>query len=252
MKKFVIITGGSKGIGLALLQAYQKNGYGVISISRTTPKTTKLSLPNHKTPRTHYTCDLSNIISLENTFTEIFSQLNPKEISNLTLFNNAGDLGTINTLENIAPSDISQTLQLNLMAPMVLSGMFVKLSEKWHCKKQIINISSGAAVHPYESWSVYCTSKAGLDMMTKVLAKEQSELKNGVKVTAIYPGVVATNMQTKIRNTPSKNFKDVQRFIDLHETGNLSSPKAVAEKIYQIDALEKLQNGDIIDLRNLD
>ena len=87
-------------------------------------------------------------------------------------------------------------------------------------------------------------------MMTKTIAEEQNELPNGVKATAIKPGVVDTNMQIQIRSTSEEAFKNVQRFKDLKENNELYSPEFVANKIYQIEQQNQLENGAIIDLRN--
>tara|TARA_R110001583_G_scaffold412_2_gene3848 strand:+ start:91012 stop:91743 length:732 start_codon:yes stop_codon:yes gene_type:complete len=242
MENIVIITGGNKGLGLGLANEYHKNGYRVISISRS--KVEKLYTVEQ------YQCDLSNADTISNILEEIFSHLDKNNTKNITLINNAGDLGTINTIENITPSDISYTIQVNLIAPLILNSQFIKLSNNWNCKKQIFNISSGAAINPYESWSMYCASKAGVDMMTKVIANEQKELNNGVSIASIYPGVVDTAMQVEARNSPKENFKSVQRFIDLYEHGDLSTPKEVAEKIYNLDISGKLTSGLILDIRN--
>jgi len=242
MENIVIITGGNKGLGLGLANEYHKKGYRVISISRN--RVEKLYTIEQ------YQCDLSKTNTISNTLEEIFSHLDKNNTKNLTLINNAGDLGTINTIENITSSDISYTIQVNLIAPLILNSQFIKISKNWDCKKQIFNISSGAAVNPYESWSMYCASKAGVDMMTKVIANEQKELNNGVSIVSIYPGVVDTAMQVKARNAPKENFKSVQRFIDLYEHGDLSTPKEVAEKIYNLDISGKLTSGLILDIRN--
>jgi benzil reductase ((S)-benzoin forming) len=243
MEKIVIITGGSKGLGLGLANEYLKNGYRVISIAR--------SINENLDDVEQYQCDLSKTNTIENTITAIFSLLNPNNISNLTLINNAGVLGEINSVENLSPSDISNTLQVNLVAPLILTSLFIKLSKDWNCKKQLFNISSGAAITPYESWSMYCASKSGIDMMTKVISKEQENLNNGVRIVSIYPGIVDTNMQTEIRNTPRENFKSIQRFIDFHKDGDLFTPKQVAQKIYQLESSGELKNGRILDVRNV-
>jgi benzil reductase ((S)-benzoin forming) len=243
MEKTLIITGGSKGLGLGLAKEYHKNGYRVCSISRS--KNEKLYFMEQ------YQCDLSKSETIENVVKEIFSHLDKKNTQQLTLINNAGDLGTVNTLQNITPSDISYTIQLNLTAPMILSSLFIKLSKEWSCKKQIFNISSGAAVNPYESWVMYCASKAGLDMMTKVVSKEQKELSNGVGIVSIYPGIVDTDMQEKVRDTPKEHFKAVQRFIDFYKQGDLSSPEQVAKKIFHLDIEGALKSGSILDVRNV-
>ena len=145
MGKIIIITGGNKGLGLGIAEEYHKNGYRVISIART-------KIEKRYTVE-QYQCDLSKPETIENIFREIFSHLDKNNTTNLTLVNNAGVLGSINTLENLSPEDISQTIQVNLIAPLIVSSLFIKLSKDWNCKKQIINISSGAAINPYESWS---------------------------------------------------------------------------------------------------
>lgn len=243
MGKIVIITGGSKGLGLGLAKEYHKKGYRVISISRSNIE--KLNFVEQ------YQCDLSKTDTIEEIMIEIFSLLDKDSTTNLTLINNAGNLGTVNTLDTISPSDISYTIQVNLIAPLVLNSLFIKFSKSWKCKKQIFNISSGAAVNAYESWAMYCSSKAGVDMMTKVLSKEQTAINNGVSVVSIYPGVVDTDMQTEVRHTPKENFKSVQRFIDFYEHGDLVTPKEVAEKIYHLDISGELKNGQILDIRNV-
>jgi benzil reductase ((S)-benzoin forming) len=242
MEKILIITGGSKGLGLGLAKEYHKQGYRVISISRS--KIEKLYALEQ------YQCDVSDVKNIETTLAEIFSHLDKTQTANITLINNAGDLGTVNTAEHIEAADIDYTIGVNLTAPLVFSSQFIKLTKGWNCKKQIFNISSGAAINPYESWVMYCASKAGLDMMTKVISKEQKDLKNGVSIVSIYPGVVDTDMQAKARNTPKENFKSVQRFIDFYEHGELSTPKQVAKIIYKLDVAGELKNGRILDVRN--
>lgn len=243
MGKIIIITGGNQGLGLGIANEYHKNGYRVISITRS--KIEKLYTVEQ------YQCDLSKPETIESIFREIFSHLDKNNTTNLTLVNNAGVLGNINTLDKLTPSDINNTIQVNLVAPLILSSLFLKFSKDWLCKKQIINISSGAAINPYESWSTYCSSKSGLDMMTKVISKEQKETKNEVSVVSIYPGVVDTKMQLQVRSTNKENFKSVQRFIDFHEHGELFTPKQVAQKIYNLDISGELKNGQILDVRNV-
>ena len=119
-----------------------------------------------------------------------------------------------------------------------------------NCSKQIVNISSGAAVKAYKGWSLYCSSKAGLDMATKSMAKEQSSSKNPVKINAIYPGVVETDMQEKIRSSSKQNFEEVERFVNLKNKNQLYTTGFVAKKIFQINEENKLVNGEITDLRN--
>ncbi|MDV7187313.1 SDR family NAD(P)-dependent oxidoreductase [Lutibacter sp. TH_r2] len=243
MKKIVIITGGSKGLGLGLAKEYHKQGYRIISISRS--KIERLYSIEQ------YQCDLSKFENIEPILNEIFLHIDSENTENITLINNAGYLGEVNTIENIIASDINYALSVNLIAPLILTSQFIKHTKNWTSKKQIFNISSGAAVSAYESWAKYCSSKAGLDMMTKVVSKEQEDNLNGVSIVSIYPGVVDTDMQAELRNTPKKQFKKLDKFKDLHEKGQLYSPSYVAKKIYELDMSGKLTNGTILDVRNV-
>jgi benzil reductase ((S)-benzoin forming) len=236
----LIITGGSNGIGKAIAKKYTSENFTVISISRS------------KAKNVHFKQIIANLSNTSETIEAInssFSTLNLKAISSITLVNNAGNLGEINTLGNLDSKKIKDIIQLNTTTPLILANEFIRFIKNLNCKKKIINISSGAAINPYSGWSVYCTSKAALDMTTQTIAKEQNELINGVKCIAIYPGVVDTNMQCTIRATTSSEFKNVQRFVDIKENNELYSPEFVAEKIYQIDIENKLKNGAVIDIR---
>lgn len=235
----LIITGGSNGIGKAIAQKYTSKNFQVISISRS-----KAIDVNYQ----QIIADLTKIPEAIHAIDIAFSNL--KSISSITLLNNAGSLGEIHTVGNLTSENISQTIQLNTTTPLVLANEFIKRTKAYTCKKKIINISSGAATNAYAGWSIYCTSKAALNMTTKAIATEQSDINNGVKCVAIYPGVVDTNMQTTIRKTSETEFKNVQRFKDLKENNELYTPAFVADKVYQIDTQNQLENGAIIDIRN--
>ena len=237
----LLITGGSKGIGKALATKYASENYNVYSLARSSSELEKI---------TDISVDLSNLSETETIFTKLIKELASKEVTSITLINNAGRIGEIANLENLEAEDIAKTMQLNTTTPLILSSIFIKQTEKLTCKKQIISISSGAARSPYQGWTTYCTSKAAIDMMTRTIAAEQSDLSNGVKCVSIYPGVVDTNMQTQIRSTKETDFKNKQRFVELKENNQLYTPSFVADSIYKIDVENQLDNGDIIDIRS--
>ena len=134
------------------------------------------------------------------------------------------------------------------MAPLVLTSEFIKHTKSMTCRKLIINISSGAANKAIFGWSLYCSTKAALDMMTKTVGLEQSQDNNGVKIISVHPGVVDTQMQAEIRKTDKAAFKDVERFIDLKESGSLADPGRIGSEIFKLD-LDNITNGAIIDFR---
>ena len=241
--KIVIITGGSKGIGKALVAKYLKNNYLVYSLSRT-----KVNLDKEVK---QIVLDVTDTNILQKKMDVIFTEIQQFTLESITLINNAGRLGTIANIENIAVQDIQKSVALNILAPMQLSAIFIKKLQNESAQKTIINITSGAASTAYAGWTPYCSSKAALEMLTKTIALEQQTAKNPVKILAIRPGVVATAMQEQIRNTSKNNFSKVDKFIDLYKTNILSTTTDVATKIYEIDMTSKLKSGDIIDLRNV-
>ncbi|HET6242934.1 MAG: (S)-benzoin forming benzil reductase [Bacteroidetes bacterium] len=243
MIKVAIVTGGSKGIGKALVKTYSENGYTVYSIART--KNTELKNKNIK----HILFDLSNTIELEEMVAKMFKKIKLKELDSITLINNAGSLGKIKSIEKVDVETVQKTIALNTTAPMVLSALFIRNTSKLSCIKKIINISSGAAKNPYAGWTMYCSTKAALDMMTKTIALEQQELPLGVKIISLYPGVVETAMQEKIRKTPIKDFKSVGKFIDLKEQNLLADPIDVASAIFSLDEKNQFANGEVVSLK---
>mgnify|MGYP003582734531 CR=1 FL=1 len=240
MEEVLIITGGSKGIGRGIIDAYLINGTKVYSISRTV--NTDLS----KVGVIQVELDLTETDKLETELLRIFNLLDKEKVTKLTLINNAGTLGNIAPLEKLDTETIAQTIKLNTTVPFILSAIFIDYFQDWPISKSIINITSGAALKPYFGWSVYCSSKAAINMLTQTIAVEQSEVKNAVKVLAIAPGVVDTDMQTEIRKSDKSNFRDIERFIALKEDGALNDAETVGKKIFEMDNDDTLQSGSIL------
>jgi benzil reductase ((S)-benzoin forming) len=236
MGKILIVTGGSKGIGKGIVEAYLSEGFQVYSISRTKNDEFKAV--------TQIEFDLGKTNSIKYLLTGVFENFKSTEVEKITLINNAGTLGQIGNIEAI--TDIEKTVQLNTVAPLILTSTFISLTKNWGCEKKIINISSGAAQKPYDGWSIYCATKAAIDMMTKAVAIEQDSLENGVKIIAIYPGVVDTEMQAQIRQSDKESFASIDRFLELKATNSLANATTVGRQIFAIDQDNALENGALI------
>ncbi len=224
-KSLAIITGGSKGLGKALVKIYCSNNFKVISIARSTSDFTH---PNLLGQVVFDLCKIEIFNILEN---QLFKLVNIKAIDEVILINNAGTLGDIKTNENDSFLNIDTTIKLNLTAPIALTAILTKRFK--NSTTSIYNISSGAAVNAYYGWTNYCATKAGLALATKTIAIEQ-EKNSTFEIFNIVPGIIDTNMQTKIRATKKSDFKQVERFIQLKENNLLVTPEVVAKKIYNI------------------
>jgi len=242
MNKILIITGGTKGIGSGIVSAYKTNGYQIISIARSQNESVDYK------DVIQIAADLNKTEGLENVFANVLNSIDKNNLERIVFINNAGTLGKIGRIENISAQEIQNIIQLNTITPFLLNSLFLKATQSWNCDKKIISISSGAAVKPYYGWSLYCASKAAIDMMTKAIAVEQETVENGAKIIAIYPGVVDTNMQSKIRESSLEDFADLQRFIDLKESDSLGNIETVGKEIYAIDHLEDYPNGALLNI----
>lgn len=243
MTKIVIITGGSKGIGLGIAKAYSSEGYRIFSIARSRSYEEKI---------TEIQADLSHPEEAEKALSSLLKELLKDEISQITLINNAGRLGKISKVEDTETADITETFLLNTVSPMALSGVFIQGLEQLNCPKTILMISSGAAQKPYHGWAAYCASKAALDMLTNVLAVEQQSAQFPVRVLSISPGVVDTAMQSQIRTSNAKDFASIQRFLELKNNNQLTNALDVGKKIYAIDQDNaNFQSGMLVDIRKV-
>lgn len=244
--KVLIITGGSKGIGEALALKYHAKGYKVFSIARTV-NTTSMDIDGI----TQLTADLSDVDGVDELMEDVFTAIDLKELKQITLVNNAATLGDINRVEyNSTPSIKTSTL-LNVATPMALASRFIEKLKETDCRKTILNISSGAAANPYYGWVAYCSTKAALDMITRVVAAEQHSADYPVRALSVSPGIVDTKMQDQIRSADKSAFKLVDKFIELKENNELTPPETVAEQIYTIDQNTSFENGELLDIRSM-
>jgi len=243
--KLAIITGGSRGLGKSLVHTFCNQGYFVISIARGNIDY------KHKNLLNHFRQDLTDLSIMDKLFVQIDQLVSDHQYQEITLINNAGIIGDIKKVENSTMNSISKTIQINLTVPMVMSSCFLSLlKNKIDISYRIINISSGASFSPYYGWSAYCSSKSGLEMFSKVLAKEEINNKH-FKSICIKPGVVDTDMQSEIRNSSKEDFKELERFIELKNSNKLFSPDFSAKKIFEIYQKDDYLSGASIDIRDI-
>eukprot|EP00756_Hemistasia_phaeocysticola_P059909 Hpha_TRINITY_DN3695_c0_g1::TRINITY_DN3695_c0_g1_i2::g.1134::m.1134 len=115
-------------------------------------------------------------------------------------------------------------MSINVDAPLFLTQALLPQLEAGGGGR-VLHVSSGAAQNAYPGWGAYCTSKAALNMMYRMLAKELSP--RGVHVGSARPGVVATPMQEVVRSASAEAFPALPMFIEMHEKGQLLPPEDV-------------------------
>lgn len=236
----IIITGASKGIGLSLLKQLQEKGNKVIGLARTVPVEAE-----------HFiSVDLAETAELDSILADII-QAYVADAKSFTLINNAGMVEPIGLIGAVNGEDFSNALTVNLTAPMILCNTFIRELEAFNGPKKIMNISSGAGRKPYEGWGAYCTTKAGLDHFSRVIAVEQERASTPVEIVSIAPGIIDTEMQETIRQSREETFPMLERFVGYKVQGLLSSAEETARKL--ISYLEKADfkaAGPIDDIRD--
>lgn len=227
---YYYITGTSRGIGKAFAEYLLEDPSNhVIGMSR--EKT--IDHPNYR----HFFLDLTDLKAVADFKFELHS--NPKKIY---LINNAGAIGAIRPIGKLTADAIISSYTLNLIAPTILTNAFIACYNTTDTEKIILNISSGAGKNPIDGWAVYCASKAGIDMFSRVVDVEQKiraqhpqdSIHKGFKIFSIAPGVVNTQMQTEIRSATKEDFSRVEDFRNYKETDQLADPKNISKKYFKI------------------
>lgn len=236
-----IITGASKGIGFELAKQLSGEGHFVIGIART---------PSELDGVKFIRADLSDTEKLDALMDEIITET-PQNVVSITLINNAGMVDPIGLIGSVHAVEMTKAIAVNLTAPLILSNAFMLTLKNFQGVKRIVNISSGAGRNAYEGWGTYCTTKAGLDHFSRVVALEQGNAAYPVDIVSIAPGIIDTGMQETIRGSKGDAFPLLDRFIDYKEKGLLSSAEQTAGQLIAFMANVDFKTaGPIADLRD--
>ncbi len=163
------------------------------------------------------------------------------------LVNNAGLVSPIGPLGGQGAGAVMQAVALNVAAPLALADAWVAATAGVP-DRRIVHISSGAARNAYAGWSVYCATKAALDMHARAV---QLDAVAGLRIESLAPGVIDTGMQAHIRATDASQFPLVGRFQGLHRDGAMQSPSDVARRLLAHVLGETFGAEAVRDLRDL-
>jgi 3-oxoacyl-[acyl-carrier protein] reductase len=213
----VVVTGASRGIGLAIAAHLARDGFRVLAVARR--DTEALGAATKFAERgpgavTFCPLDLSNVAGIPTFVHKLRAQFGPI----YGLVNNAG-LGAAALLATMPDAEIQRLIQINTLSPILLSKYVVRgmMAEGGG---RVVNICSIVASTGFNALSVYAAAKASLVGFTKSLAREVGRA--GVNVNAIAPGFIDTEMTSGLEGF------DRERVIGRSALRRLATPEDIA------------------------
>lgn len=215
--KNVIVTGGSRGIGAACVEKFLSEGYAVSFLYKSNDE--KAMAIKEKYPDVFcIKCDVTSETDIDDAYRRIFSQLGEPDV----LVNNAG-ISYSGLLQDMSLSDWEKVLNSNLTS-MFLCSRKVIPSMVRRKAGSIINISSMWGVQGASCEVAYSASKAGVIGFTKALAMELAP--SGVRVNAVAPGAVMTDMMNEYSES------DLKIIAEETPLGRIGKASEIAEAVY--------------------
>ena len=226
-RKVALITGASRGIGAAIAKGLASNGIHVILIARTIGALEELddAITLSGGSSTLVPLDLLDFPAIERLGATIFERWGKLDI----LISNAAMLGKLTPLHHYDPSTWDNVINLNLIANQRLIRSFDPLlRQSSHGRAIFLSATVARVATPY--WGAYATSKAGLEMMIQVYAKETE--KTNLKVNIVDPGITKTSLRASAfpGEDPSK----------------LKSPKRLVPLFLKLCSAENQAHGQLI------
>jgi 3-oxoacyl-[acyl-carrier protein] reductase len=186
----VLVTGGSRGLGLAIAKQLAGAGYGVIAVARRANKEVTAAVADSGSARkgtlAFQPFDLGNIEQIPEMVRKLRKDFGPL----YALVNNAA-LGTDGVLATMHNSQIEELVRVNTLSPIVLTK-YVARAMMADGAGRIVNVASIVGFTGYSGLTVYSATKAAMLGFTRSLAREVGRL--GVTVNAVAPGFLDTEM----------------------------------------------------------
>ncbi|MEV4741032.1 SDR family oxidoreductase [Streptomyces sp. NPDC049555] len=219
-----LITGSGSGIGEAVARRLHERGDELWLVARDAGRAKELAgrFPGART----LVADLENPDRLS---WALGHQALPDRLDSLLHVAGVADLGAVGELTT---KTWNRTLAVNLVAPAELTRLL--LPQLRISKGHVVFVNSGAGLRANPQWGAYAASKHGLKALADSLRAEEHT--NGVRVTSVYPGRVATPMQVRVRQQEGAAY-DGEKWID---------PQSVASTM--LLALDLPRDAEVHDL----
>ena len=223
-EKVAVVTGASSGIGRAVSMLFAQHGATVVAVGRNQSDLGSLRDEARKMEgliRTHL-AEVMETSQVDRLVTETIEHFGRIDV----LVNSAGMIKT-GSIEDTTLDDWDKMMNVNLRSMFYLMQKCVPFLVE--SKGNIVNVSSVTGTRAFPGVLAYCVSKAATDQLTRCSALELAA--KGVRVNAVNPGVVVTNLHKRGGMSEENYAKFVENAKNTHPLGRAGTPEEVAELI---------------------
>lgn len=218
----VVVTGGSRGLGLAMASALAREGYRAVAVARSEGATLAAAIAEARAAGRgeirFAALDLADTEAIAPSVKQLRRDVGPF----WGLVNNAG-IGTDGILATMPDAAIERLVHLNTLSPMLLTKHVVRAMMADGGGGRIVNVASITAFTGYQGLSVYGASKASMVGFTRSLAREVGRL--GITVNAVAPGFIDTDL------TSGLDGSQREQLVRRSALRRLADPVDVAETV---------------------
>jgi NAD(P)-dependent dehydrogenase (short-subunit alcohol dehydrogenase family) len=222
--QIAVVTGATSGIGRATAARFGRDGGAVLAVGRKAPALQEVA---HEVERAGGRC-----VPFE---ADVTAAAAPDAIvaravaafGGLTALVNAAGIIATGTVENTPDEPWDEMLDINLRAPFRL--MRAATPHLIASRGAVVNVSSVTGLRAFPGVLAYCVSKAGVDQLTRCAALELAA--HGVRVNAVNPGVVVTNLHRRSGVNEENYAAFLERSKQTHPLGRAGEAEEIAELI---------------------
>ncbi|MDZ7857515.1 MAG: SDR family NAD(P)-dependent oxidoreductase [Sphaerotilus sp.] len=220
--RLALVTGGSRGLGRALVTQWQAEGWRVIELSRSAPTADSVRV------------DLAQPAAVAQALAEALVGIDPLSVTELLVLHNAGTVQPLGPASNRPVGEVIDALNVNLVSGITFLATAMGHFQSCPGRKVVAQITSGAAVRAHAGLSLYSAAKAGMDQFMRVVAAEQALQPHPFSTLSLDPGALDTDMQGTLRRAAPEHYPGAAAFAQRHRDGALGQVEAVAAAVRRL------------------
>ncbi|KAJ2559509.1 hypothetical protein EV175_000303 [Coemansia sp. RSA 1933] len=230
MNRVAIVTGASRGLGLAISREFLKNGVSVIGVARSHETLAKVHAALSKEFNNSRFIPCTADLSITDELDKIVECLDASKLNLCALVNNAAVAEPFARLSDMDVNEWKWHFDIGVTSVVGLTQKLLPALRQ--NKGRVINVTSGASTTALCGLSAYCAGKAALNMITQSIGLEEPD----VVSLALGPGTVDTDMQTVIRETGKEAMGTTlhSMFMEVYESGGLLPAEGPARDIVKL------------------